>query len=145
MNNVKLGRPVDISNINIELLKDWMNSNKFHRKIIICQSFIALSRNIPMNEVCHVLGVTRESIRLWKEQLRTGGLPGLLKDKIRGKRSKLDTAKKMELESIVKKSPKMKGYKTGKWTGLLVQDFVQKEWGINISLRTAQLWLSKIR
>jgi len=49
------------------------------------------------------------------------------------------------VKKIIKKSPVNQGYKNKKWTGLLIQDYVKKEWGINISLRTAQLWLSKIR
>ena len=145
MNKTKLGRPVDISGINIDEIEDWMHSNKLTRKILICQSFIALNNHVSMNQVCNVLGLTRESIRLWKEQLRKEGLTGLLKEKKVGKRSKLNEDKKKELKSIIRKSPKRQGYKTKKWTGLLVQDFVLKKWKFKISLRTAQLWLSKIR
>jgi len=93
----------------------------------------------------NVLGVTRESVRLWKEQLRKGGLTGLLKEKKVGKRTKLNDDKQKELKSIVSRFPKRQGYITGKWTGLLIQDLALKKWGIKISLRTAQLWLSKIR
>lgn len=145
MNKTKLGRPVDISGVNIDEIEDWMHSDKLMRKILICQSFIALNNSVSMNQVCNVLGVTRESIRLWKEQLRKEGLTGLLKEKKVGKRSKLNEDKKNELKNIVSRSPKRQGYKTKKWTGLLVQDFVLKKWEFKISLRTAQLWLSKIR
>jgi hypothetical protein len=145
MNYEKRGRPVDLSGINVAKIEDWMNSNKLNRKVIICQSFIALNNNVPMNEVCRVLGVTREGVRLWKEQLRNGGLPELLKEKNVGKRSRLKESKKSELKSIVKKSPKKQGYKNRKWTGGMVQDLVSKKWGFSISLRTAQLWLSKVR
>ncbi len=92
-----------------------------------------------------VLGVTRESVRLWKEQLRRKGLAGMLKEKKVGKRSKLNADKEKVLKIIVRRSPKRQGYKQSKWTGLLVQDVVFKKWGFKISLRTAQLWLSKIR
>lgn len=145
MNNAKSGRPVDISGIDIESIEVWMNSNKQNRKVIICQSILALNRNVPMNEVCRVLGVTREGVRLWKEQLRKGGLTDLLKEKKVGKRSRLNESRKSELKSIVKRSPKSQGYKTKKWTGALLQDLVSKKWGLTVSLRTAQLWLSKVR
>ena len=98
-----------------------------------------------MNEVCNVLGVTRESVRLWKEQLRKEGLAGLLKEKKVGKRSKLNAEKEKVLKRMVRRSPKGQGYKQSKWTGLLVQDVVLNKWEFKISLRTAQLWLSKIR
>ena len=145
MNKTKLGRPVDISGINIDEIEEWMHLNKMTRKAIICQSIISLNRGVSMNEVCNVLGVTRESIRLWKEQLRQEGLSGLLKEKKVGKRSKLKEDNQRELKSMVRRSPRKQGYKTGKWTGLLVQDLALKKWEIKISLRTAQLWLSKIR
>lgn len=145
MNKAKVGRPVDILGINIGEIEVWMNSDKLIRKSIICQSIISLNNGVAMKEVCNVLGVTRESVRLWKEQLRKEGLEGLLKEKKVGKRSKLNEMKKNELREIVRLSPKRYGYKTKKWTGLLVQDIVSKKWNFNICLRTAQLWLSKIR
>ncbi len=98
-----------------------------------------------MSEVCNVLGVTREGVRLWKEQFRQHGLQGVLKEKKVGKRTKLDVVKKEELEKIVKMSPKRQGYKTKNWTGLLIQDYVLKNWKFNISQRTALVWLSKVR
>lgn len=145
MNKTKLGRPVDISGINIDEIESWMYLNKIARKALICQSIISLNKSVSMKEVCNVLGVTRESVRLWKQQLRKEGLTGLLKEKKVGKRSKLKEDKQRELKSIVSRSPRKQGYITGKWTGLLVQDLALKKWEIKISLRTAQLWLSKIR
>ena len=145
MNRTKQGRPVDISGINIDEIRLWMNSNTITRKSIICQAIISLQNGVPMKEVCNVLGVTRESVRLWKGQLRKEGLRGLLEEKRVGKRSMLTAKQKMTLKDIVKRSPKRQGFKSKKWTGLLVQDFVFNKWEYNISLRTAQLWLSKVR
>ena len=145
MNITKVGRPVDLAGINICEIEKWMYSNKISRKILICQSIISLNNGIKMNDVCNVLGVTREGVRLWKEQFRQHGLQGVLKEKKVGKRSKLNVDKKEELKKIVKLSPKRQGYKTKKWTGLLIQDFVLKNWKFKISRRTAQVWLSKVR
>ena len=145
MNKTKVGRPVDISDINISEIENWMCSNKISRKILICQSIISLNNGASMKDVCNVLGVTRESVRLWKEQFRQQGLQGVLKEKKVGKRSKLNVDKKEELKKTVKLSPKRQGYKAKKWTGLLIQDFVLKNWKFKISLRTAQLWLYSVR
>jgi len=92
-----------------------------------------------------VLGVTRESVRLWKEQFRQYGLKGVLEEKKVGKRSRLDVEKKEELKLIVKRTPKKQGYKAKKWNGRLIQDLAFKKWQFKISLRTAQLWLSKVK
>ena len=144
MKNKKSGRPVDISGINIKELELWIESNKEHRKILICQSIIALNRGAAMSEVCSVFGVTRETIRLWKEQLRKTGLPGLLVHKKVGKRSKLNLYRTEVLKSLVRKSPKKQGYPVKKWTGKLLVDWVEKNWSEKISLRTAQIWLTKV-
>lgn len=145
MNKTKVGRPVDISGINIENIEVWMNSDKLLRKAVICQSIISLNKGVPMKEVCNVLGVTREGVRLWKERFRKDGLEGFLKEKKVGKRSKLNETRKKELKDTVRRSPKRQGYKQKKWTGILIQDIVFKKWGINITIRTAQVWLSEIR
>lgn len=145
INKAKVGRPVDLSGINITEIECWMSQNKFSRKILICQSIISLNNGVSMSEVCNVLGVTREGVRLWKEQFRQYGLQGVLKEKKVGKRSKLNVEKKEELKKIIKLSPKKQGYKLKKWTAVLIQDFVLAKWGFKISLRTALLWLNKVR
>ena len=114
MNKAKSGRPVDISGININEIEDWMDSNKISRKILICQSIVSLSNGASMRDVCNVLGVTRESVRLWKEQFRQGGLQGVLKEKKVGKRSKLNATKKEEFKIVVNQSPRKQGYKIKK-------------------------------
>ncbi len=145
MNTTKVGRPVDLHGINISDIENWINSNKVYRKVLICQSIISLNNGVSMSNVCEVLGVTRETVRLWKEQFREFGLQGVLKIKKVGKRSKLSIEKEEELKKIVKASPKKQGYKTKKWTGVLIQDLVLKKWGYKICLKTAQLWLARIR
>ncbi|MFW6149749.1 MAG: hypothetical protein ACOC6D_07815 [Atribacterota bacterium] len=145
MNKKQTGRPVDLTGINIHEIDDWLSSNKMARKTLICQSIIALDRGAKMTEVCNVLDITREGVRLWKNQLRKEGLKGVRRQRKVGKRSKLNQQRKNKLKKIIKKSPASQGYKNKKWTGLLIQDYVKKEWRLNISLRTAQLWLSKIR
>jgi len=144
MNKTKAGRPVDISGINIEEIEKWMNSDKVLRKAVICQSFLSLNNGVTMKEVCNVLGVTREGVRLWKEKFRKDGLESFLEEKKVGKRSKLIETRKKELKDTVRLSPKRQGYKQKKWTGIIIQDFVLNKWGINITVRTAQVWLSKI-
>lgn len=145
MNKKQVGRPVDLSGINIQEIYDWITSNKLSRKVLICQSMIALHNGAKMTEVCNVFDVTRESVRKWKNQFRNDGLKGVLKEKKVGKRSKLNVEKKKELKSIIRKSPGKQGYNNDKWTGLLIQDYVRESWKLNISLRTAQIWLSKIK
>ncbi len=143
MNKSNAGRPVDIKGINIDEIDNWMHTEKVARKVIICQSIIALRNGVTMSEVCRVLGVTREGVRLWKEKLRKKGLEGVLHEAKVGKRSRLTPDKVKEFKHILKKPPKLQGIEGEKWTGLKVKDLASRKWGMTIGLRTAQAWLSK--
>ena len=96
-----------------------------------------------MSEVCRVLGVTHEGVRLWKEKFRTKGLEGVLHEGKVGKRSRLTPDKVKELKQILKKPPKLQGIEGEKWTGIKVKELVFRKWGLTIGLRTAHAWLSK--
>ncbi len=145
MNNKTLGRPVDITGININEIELWMKNNKSRNSIIICQSILALNQDATMTEVCHVMGVTRETIRIWKEKLRHGGLDQVLLEKKVGKRSKLNIQRESILREAVKKSPGNYGYSHTKWSGKLVQQFAADQWKLPIGLRTAHQWLVKVK
>jgi transposase len=143
MNKSKAGRPVDLNGINIDEIDKWMHSETIARKVIICQSIMALYKGVPMSEVCMTLGVTREGVRLWKEKLRAKGLEGVLHEGKVGKRSRLTPDKAKEFKQILKKPPKVQGMEGKKWTGHTVQFLVSQKWGLTIGLRTAQAWLLK--
>lgn len=141
----KSGRKVDLSGISIDEIELWMQNCKQSESVLKCQVILALSRNAKMQEVCNVMGVTRESVRLWKEQLRKGGLPEMLKKGKVGKRSKLTSSKLKELKNIIKRTPKDYELNGNKWTGVLVQKIVSKKWNMKISIRTAYLWLNRAK
>jgi len=145
METKKAGRPVDIEGIDIRELEQWMNSNPMKMTVLKCQAIIALNRGVAMNHVCDVMNVTRESVRIWKGQLRKDGLHGFLKHVKVGKRSRLTLEKQNQLKALLKKSPKKYGYPARKWTGKLVMDYAFKAWELPISLRTANLWMQKVR
>jgi transposase len=141
----RVGRPVDLSGINVPELEQWLNMNPMKMTVLKCQTIIALSKGVSMNHVCEVMNVTRETVRVWKGQLRKDGLNGILKKGRVGKRSRLTNEKQLQLKALLKKSPKRHGYLTKKWTGELVMDYVLKCWKLSISLRTANLWMKKVK
>jgi transposase len=141
----KAGRKVDLININISEIEDWIQKNNQSKTILKCQSIIALNNGAQMKEVCNVLGVTREAVRLWKEQLRKGGLKELLKTGKVGKRSRLSPVMLLELKKVTKMKPASSNFDANHLTGLLVKQYVHKKWNIEISIRTAYQWLSKAK
>lgn len=139
------GRPIDLSDINIPEIEDYTKDRVDYRNYIKCQTFISLNNGNSMHDVCKVLGITRETVRKWKGQLRSGGINELVEHKKVGKRYRVDNEKLFELKKIIKQKPAKFGYKGKRWTGKLVMDYVQLQWGIKISIRTAQLWIKHVR
>ncbi|MDP2750290.1 MAG: helix-turn-helix domain-containing protein [Nanoarchaeota archaeon] len=144
MKNIS-GRPVDLSDINVQEIADWMKNSKNARCYIKCQSFISLYNGNSMQDVCKVLGITRETVRVWKNQLRKNGLTGLISMKKVGKRAKISNDKLQEIKKLIKRKPTIYGYEAKKWTGQILADYVEKKWALKIGIRAAQLWLRKIR
>jgi len=139
------GRPVDLSGINIPEILNYVENSKQHRNFIKCQSIYSLHNGNSMQGVCKVLGVTRETVRKWKDLLRKGGLAELLNEKKVGKRARIEGAELLELKKLVKQKPTKYGYEGKRWTGSILVDYLQKQWDIKIGIRTAQLWLKQIR
>ena len=139
------GRKVDLTNIKVSEIEVWMQSRHQSKAILKCHTIIALGKGVRMKEVCNVMGVTRETVRLWKEQLRKGGVKELLKKGKPGKRSKLTPLKLIELKKAMKQPPEKFNLEGRLWTGRSVMHYAQKKWGIQISIRIAHQWLNKAK
>lgn len=141
----RLGRPVDLSDININEILDYSKNNKYYKNYIKCQSIYSLYNGNSMQDVCKVLGVTRETIRKWKDLLRKGGLPELLDEKKVGKRARIGKEELLKLKKLIKQKPTKYGFEGKKWTGSILAGYLQKHRDIKIGIRTAQLWLKQVR
>jgi len=139
------GRPVDLSDININDILNYIKNSKNYRNYIKCQSIYSLYNGNSMQNVCKVLGVTRETIRKWKNLLRKGGLPELLDEKKVGKRALIGKDELLGLKKLIKQKPTKYGFEGKKWTGCVLADYLQKHRDIKIGIRTAQLWLKQVR
>lgn len=140
---IKLGKPVDISGIDPQELKNWIKQDKTRWAAIKCQSLIALSNGASVTEVCNVLDVTRESLRVWRNRLKREGPQGLIAQKRKGKKSHLTIKVRDDLKNVILKSPVEFGYSEKYWNGKLIRSYLKKKWGIEIALRTVQNWLLK--
>ena len=138
---IKLGKPVNVSGINPQELKNWIKQDKTRWVAIKCQSLIALSNGASVKEVCNVLNVTRESLRVWRNRLKSEGTQGLIAQKRKGKKSHLTIEVEDDLKNVILKSPVEFGYNEKYWNGKLIRSYLKKKWGIEIALRTVQNWL----
>ncbi len=142
----KRGKPVDISGIDPKELNDWVQQDKERWDAVKCQALIALSKGVSVTEVCKVLGVTRESVRLWRICVKQKGIQGLVAAKKKGKVSGLTSKVEEDLRKIIFTDPKKIGYSQNKyWTGKLLCRYLKEKWGIYIAARTAQNWMKRIK
>ncbi len=140
---IKLGKPVDISGIDPQELKNWIKQDKTRWVAIKCQSLIALSNGASVTEVCNVLDVTRESLRVWRNRFKSEGTQGLIAQKRKGKKSHLTMEVRDDLKNVTLKSPVEFGYGEKYWNGKLIRSYLKENWGIEIAIRTVQNWLLK--
>jgi len=139
-----VGRKAIVSSINEELLNQWLKKEVNRTAGIKCQALISLKNGVSVSDICKVLGVTRESIRLWRKTIEKDGPDGFIKHHKTGKRSGLTEEIKILLKTSVIQSPEQFNYKQTVWDGKLVCRFLKEKKGIIISVRTAQNWLKKI-
>lgn len=138
------GQPVDISAINITQLKKWIRQDSNRINAIKCQALISLAQDVSVESVCTVLGTTRETLRQWRKRIAKKGIHGL--DIISGRGRKTGLTKKIsnDLKRAVLKPPIKLGYKQAIWDGKLLCKYLQEKHSIEIAIRTAQDWLTKI-
>ncbi len=135
------GRKAKTDIINTTDLTDWMQKNINRSAGVKCQALISLKNNVSVTDVCKVLGVTRESVRLWRKTIEIDGPEGFIKYHRTGRISGLTDEIETLLKTTVIKSPEESGYKQAVWDGKLVCRFLEEKKAIKISVRTAQNWL----
>ncbi len=137
------GRLANITGINPDELSKWIRQDRTRQAAIKCQALIALTRGVSVTEVCNVLNVTRESLRLWRERLRAEGPEGFTAHKNKGRKSYLTETIRNDLKNVILEPPQKIGYNEKYWDGKIVCRYLNEKWNIEISVRTAQNWLIK--
>jgi len=140
----KRGRKAIKSVVSTDILEKWIKEDNTKWSVIKCQALISLEKGANVNEICNVLGVTRESLRIWRNIYNINGLTGLLANKDKGKKSFFSEQVKTDLLKVVGASPEIQGYERNVWDGKMVCQYMKDKWDIEISIRTAQTWLNKL-
>lgn len=71
-----------------------------------------------------------KAITNWVNRFNAGGVDALKDKKRTGRKPRLTTEQKTELKNmIIKELPEKYGYNTGTWTGPLIRDFIEKQYG----------------
>lgn len=138
-------RPVKTDGLNPSEMEAWIKQDDNRMAAIKCQILIALCAGISMTEVCRMFNVTREGVRTWRNLVVSKGPKGLVEHSRKGRKSQLTPSLRKLLKKIISNPPHRIGYKNPKWNGNLLVQYLQKEHNVEISIRTAQSWIKKIK
>ena len=90
-----------------------------------------LRKGIAQAEVARRVGVHRQSVSRWAQQLEEHGRAGLKKAGRAGRKPLLDETDLRKLERALERGPEALGYSTGLWTTGRVAELIEQEFGIS--------------
>jgi transposase len=97
-----------------------------------------LELGVHQAEVARRLGVHRQSVNRWAQQLAQGGRPALKKAPRAGRPPQLSASDRQRLVRGLKRGPEALGYGTNLWTAWRVADLIERECGVKYS--TVHAW-----
>lgn len=89
-----------------------------------------LERGLSEAEVARRVGVHRQSVNRWAQQLATGGRAGLAQAGRAGRKPRLSEADLDRIERGLERGPEALGYDTSLWTAWRVADLIARECGV---------------
>lgn len=81
-------------------------------------------------ETAEVVGVTRQALYDWVRDLIVHGLESLTYRRSPGRPARLTKTQKRRLTELIDAGPEAAGFATGCWTSLLVQQLIEREFGV---------------
>lgn len=97
-----------------------------------------LQQGVSEAEVARRVGVHRQSVNRWGQQLAKGGRSALKRAAHTGRPPQLSAADRKRIEQGLKRGPEALGYRTSLWTAWRVADLIERECGVKYS--TVHAW-----
>ena len=94
------------------------------------EAFRLLKKGLSEAEVARLVGVHRQSVNRWVQQIERQGREGLKKAGRAGRRSRLSEMDLKKLESTLKQGPQALGYETNLWTLDRVAKLIERDFGV---------------
>jgi transposase len=92
-----------------------------------------LAAGIPMREVARRLQLSSGAVRRYESLFAAGGAEAILRLNDVGRRSVLDVQALSWLTSVIKHSPRLRGFETDVWNREQLSIFIEREFGITYS------------
>jgi transposase len=97
-----------------------------------------LREGVPQAEVARQVGVHRQSVSRWDQQLQEGGLRALRKAGRAGRKPRLRPEDLRRIERGLKRGSEALGYETSLWTSWRVAHLIEHECGVKY--HPSQAW-----
>lgn len=94
------------------------------------EAFRLLKKGLGEAEVARQVGVHRQSVNRWVQQIEEHGRKGLKKAGRAGRKPRLSEAELKKLESKLKQGPQGLGYETNLWTLERVAKLIEQDFGV---------------
>jgi len=91
---------------------------------------LALGQRQPLSTVSTTFGVGEATLYRWVSAFLVAGLDSLVYHRPPGRPAKLTGTQKTRLRTLLLAGPEAAGYPTAAWNGPLVQDLIQREFGV---------------
>jgi len=97
-----------------------------------------LKQGVSQSEVARRLGVHRQSVIRWVQQLAQSGPAGLKQAGRAGRKPKLSVAQLRQIKRSLKRGPVAAGYASGPWTVGRVRELIEYQCGVRY--HEAHVW-----
>ena len=89
-----------------------------------------LRQGLSQSQVARVVGVHRQSVSRWAQELEQSGVRGLRQAKRTGRPPKLNPAQLRDLERALQRGPEAFGFASGLWTASRVRAVIEYRTGV---------------
>jgi len=128
----KRGQPVKNKNIDTQVLIDFLNESPKRWEGVKCSALIAMKNGKDVNDICEIIGVSRETLRNWRQSFESEGVNGLKSKARPGRPPRLNSAAQEGLKAALMKTPEELGYQQAIWDGNLVCVYLKEKFGVKI-------------
>lgn len=139
-------RPLTISNASdvVAALQDEIRRSPDSRYDHRLHGVLLVAQGMSCRQVARLLGDAPRTVQLWVHRFETGGLVGLLEGERPGRPSRLAEQQMHELGRVLRGSPADVRMGTHLWDGKTLAAFIEREYGVGLSVRQCQRLFSKL-
>lgn len=93
-------------------------------------ALLDLARKATVAQVAEIYSVSRQAVYDWLKALMCHGEDSLVYRQSPGRKPRLTKTQKQRLSALIQAGPQAAGFTTACWTSLLIQQLIQREFGV---------------